>query len=118
MRKGNEKQMDAIMEAWTRQYTSRELELLLTEAGVPVAHVFSIGELVEDPHLAARGMLVDHDVPGVGRTIFPGNPIKLQATPPDPSLRAPLLGEHTEQVLRDVLGYAPERIEAVRAAGS
>jgi crotonobetainyl-CoA:carnitine CoA-transferase CaiB-like acyl-CoA transferase len=118
MRKGNEKQMDAIMEAWTRQYTSRELELRLTEAGVPVAHVFSLGELVEDPHLAARDMLVEQDVPGVGRTIFPGNPIKLQATPPDPSLRAPLLGEHTEQVLRDVLGYAPERIEAVRAAGS
>jgi len=60
-------------------------------------------------------MLIDHDVPGVGTVRFPGNPVKLQATPPDPSRRAPMLGEHTDEILRDVLGYSPDRIAAVKA---
>ena len=114
MRKANEQALDAVVEAWTLKHTTREIEDMLNKAAVPVARVFSVSELVDDPQLASRDMLVEHDIPGLGKVRFPGNPVKLQATPPDPSRRAPLLGEHTDEVLRDVLGYSPEQIAALK----
>ncbi len=116
LRKAHEDEMDAIVSAWTRQYTTDEIVSMLQKAAVPTAKVFSISDLIDDPQIAAREMLVEHDLPGVGKVKFPANPVKLQATPPDPSRRAPLLGEHTEEVLREVLGYGEAEIEAVKNA--
>jgi crotonobetainyl-CoA:carnitine CoA-transferase CaiB-like acyl-CoA transferase len=113
-RTANARDLDALIEAWTLGHTTQEIEEALNAVAVPVARVFSVSELARDPHLAARGMLIDQDVPGVGTARFPGNPIKLRATPPDPSRRAPTLGEHTDEVLREVLGYSEDQIEAVK----
>lgn len=113
-RKAHEKEIDPIVEAWTQQHTTAEVEKLLDEVGVPVASAKSIAELVEDPQLLHRGMIIEHDLPNVGPVKFPGNPLKLQDTPPDTSRRAPTLGEHTEEILRDVLGYTDTTIQRMR----
>lgn len=113
-RKHNEKAIDAIVEAWTCRHTTAEVEAMLDAVGVPVASAKSVGQLVGDPQLLHRGMVIEQEVPGVGPVKFPGDPLKLQATPPDTSRRAPLLGEHTEEVLRDILGHGDEEIQLLR----
>lgn len=113
-RKAHEKEIDPIVEQWTLQHTTADVERMLDEVGVPVASAKSVGQLVEDPQLQHRGMLVEHDLPGVGPVKFPGNPLKLQLTPPDPSRRAPTLGEHTEDILSTILHYSDAEIQSMR----
>lgn len=113
-RKRHEGAIDALVGAWTQEHTTAEVESMLDAVGVPVASAKSIGQLVEDPQLIHRDMLIRQEVPGVGEVRFPGNPLKLQRTPPDTSRRAPLLGEHTEEILRDVLGRSDADIQRLR----
>lgn len=113
-RKLHETEIDPIVEAWTVQHTTAEVEKLLDEVGVPVASAKSVEELIDDPQLLLRDMVIEHDLPDVGPVKFPGNPLKLQETPPDTSRRAPTLGEHTDEVLREVLGYSDAEIQRMR----
>lgn len=87
---------------------------MLDEVGVPVASAKSVAELIEDPQLLHRGMIIEQEVPGVGVVKYPGNPLKLQLTPPDTSRRAPMLGEHTDEILKDLLHYNDKQIENLR----
>ena len=113
-RKKNEKALDAIIEEWTMQHTNQEIEQMLDEVRVPVASLKTIAELVDDPQIANRNMLVSLEHPVVGTVRYPGNPLKLQETPPQPTERAPMLGEHTDRILRDVLHYGQEDIDKFR----
>ena len=113
-RKLNEKAIDAIVEAWTQEHATAEVEALLDAVGVPVASAKSVEELIEDPQLKHRGMVIEQEVPGVGSVKFPGNPLKLQRTPPDTARPAPLLGEHTEQILRELLQCGDADIQNLR----
>lgn len=113
-RKLHEKEIDAVVEEWTKQHPTAEIEKLLDAVGVPVASAKSIAELVDDPQLKLRDMVIEQEVPDVGIVKFPGNPLKLQATPPDTSRRAPTLGEHTDEILKDVLGFNQEQIQSMR----
>lgn len=113
-RKKNEKALDAIIEEWTMQHTNQEIEQMLNEVRVPVASLKTIAELVDDPQIANRNMLVSLEHPVVGTVRYPGNPLKLQETPPQPTERAPMLGEHTDRILRDVLHYGQEDIDKFR----
>lgn len=110
----NRAAIDAIISEWAAQYTVAEIEDLLNAARVPVAPIKSIAQLVKDPGIAAREMLIEHDNPVHGKVKYPGNPLKLQKTPPDTSKRAPLLGEHTEEILKAILGYSQENIEKLK----
>lgn len=113
-RKAHEKEIDAIVEQWTQGHSTVEVERLLDEVGVPVAAARSVEQLVEDPQLLHREMIVEHEVPGVGWVKFPANPLRLQLTPPDPSRRAPELGEHTAEILSTVLHYSDAQIRQMR----
>ena len=113
-RKLHEKEIDPIVEQWTMQHTTAEVEAMLDEVGVPVASAKSVAELIEDPQLLHRGMIIEQEVPGVGVVKYPGNPLKLQLTPPDTSRRAPMLGEHTDEILKDLLHYNDKQIENLR----
>ena len=114
LRKANEQAIDALVTEWTRKHTSAAIEELLNKAGVPVSCVKTIDQLVEDPQLRHRNMLIELDHPAVGKTLYPGNPLKLSLTPADTSKRAPLLGEHSEQILGELLGYSEADIAALR----
>ena len=74
-------------------------------------------ELAEEPSLRATGTVVEVDHPTRGKYLTVGNPIKLSASPSDVG-PSPLLGEHTDEVLRDVVGLDDDQIAAARQDGA
>jgi len=73
-------------------------------------------ELAEDQSLRATGTVVEVDHPKRGKYLSVGNPIKLSASPSDVK-RSPLLGEHTDEILAQVLKYTPDEIASIKASG-
>jgi formyl-CoA transferase/CoA:oxalate CoA-transferase len=90
----------------------------LGRAGVPAGKIKAVGEVLESPHLRARGALVSITHPTAGVMRMVGPPIRLHGTPGEATAPAPLLGEHTEEVLGKVLGYSAEAIAGLRAEGA
>ena len=87
------------------------------EARLPCGPIKSVAEVLDDdPHVKAREMVVELEHPTIGKTKALGVPIKLSETPGAVTLPAPTLGQHSVQILIE-LGYSPEEIEALRAAG-
>jgi crotonobetainyl-CoA:carnitine CoA-transferase CaiB-like acyl-CoA transferase len=86
-------------------------------AGVPVGPVNKIGDMLADPQVAAREMVVEVDHPRAGRVKTLGTPIKFSETPGAVERAAPLLGEHTREVLGQ-LGYSDAQIEKLRQEGA
>lgn len=86
-------------------------------AGVPVGPVNKIGEMLADPQVAAREMVVEVDHPRAGRIKALGLPIKFSRTPGEIARAAPLLGQHTREVLA-ALGYSAAQIERLVAEGA
>ena len=102
---------------WFADRTKSELEALAGDL-VPLSAVKDIGEVVEDPQIAARGMIVANEYPGHGELRTFGSPVKLDRTPPRTAGLAPEKGEHTDRVLTDFLGFSVEDVEALRAGGT
>jgi crotonobetainyl-CoA:carnitine CoA-transferase CaiB-like acyl-CoA transferase len=96
--------------------TGHWLDTLL-EAGVWVGPVYGYEELVNDPQVAHNGTFVEYDHPTEGRVKTPGFPYRFHATPARIDRGAPLVGEHTTEILTD-LGVAPETIERLKADGT
>jgi crotonobetainyl-CoA:carnitine CoA-transferase CaiB-like acyl-CoA transferase len=86
----------------------------LGAAGVPCGPINDYAETFADPQVRARGMVVDITHPTLGPLRTLGSPVKMSETPPLVDRRAPLLGEHTGEVLREV-GYTDEEVAAVIA---
>ncbi len=90
----------------------------LGEAGVPAGKIKSVGEVLESEHLKARGAIVSVSHPTAGPLRMVGPPIRLHATPAEAAGPAPVLGEHTEEVLGKLLGFSPDAIARFRAEGA
>ncbi len=88
----------------------------LTAAGIPCGPINNVAEALADPQEIARGMVFESDHPAAGRITGIGNPVKLSATPWRFRAPAPLLGEHTDEILCS-LGYTAEEIAALRRDG-
>ena len=101
----NRAALDEIISAWTRQRTKVEVMKILGDAGVPCGATQDTGEVLADPHLKARDMIVDVDYPGRGTYKTVGNPLKLSASPTTIT-RPPLLGEHSAQILGELAGVS------------
>ena len=97
--------------------TQQEWVDFLLEVDVPGAPVHRVTELPDDPNFAARADIVEHDHPIAGPLRLLGTPINVDA-PHAPMGPAPSTGAHTDEILRDVLGYDPARIAALRVAGT
>ena len=100
----------------TRTY--EDWEALLVENGIPVGTVNSIAEVVRHPQVKARGALVEMDHPSVGKVQVVGVPVRLSATPGSVRIPSPRLGQHTDEVLRELLDLSAPEIAALRAAGA
>jgi crotonobetainyl-CoA:carnitine CoA-transferase CaiB-like acyl-CoA transferase len=81
--------------------------------GIPCGPINTYPEAFADPHVRSRQMVVEHEHPTLGHIQSLGSPIKMSNTPPLVERRAPLLGEHTEEVLREA-GFSDEEIRGVR----
>ena len=107
----------ATIEEWTQQYTKYEVMEKLNAIDVPCGPILDTKELIEDESLAASGMIVsvNHPTRGVFKTV--GCPLKLSDSPVTVE-RSPLLSEHTDEILKDVLGYGEDDLAGLRAEGA
>ena len=111
--------LDALTDAMSAVLATRpkaEWIAAFDAAGVPAGPVHTIGEALEHPQTLARGMVVDLAHPQAGATRALGCPLHFSATPTRVTRPAPMLGEHTREVLRDY-GYADAQIDTLLAGG-
>jgi crotonobetainyl-CoA:carnitine CoA-transferase CaiB-like acyl-CoA transferase len=116
-RKRKEDELDAIINSWTRNFDFLELEQSLQRAGVAAAAVASAREVAADRHLEARGFFVRLDHPETGPFTHAGVPWHFSATPVSVRRPAPQLGEATEYVMREILGYSDADVRKLQADG-
>ena len=107
----------AIIEEWTMTKDKFEVMDILNKVNIPCGPILSMKELAEEPSLRATGTVVEVDHPTRGKYLTVGNPIKMSDSPSEVE-RSPLLGEHTLEVLSEVLGYSEEEIESIRQSGA
>lgn len=112
----NRAEVNALVEDWTSKRPKREAMELLAGAGVPCGACLDTGEVLTDPHLLARDMIVELDHPVRGRFLTVGNPIKLSESPTTIT-PSPLLGEHRTEILKE-LGYSPDQIDKLAKDGA
>jgi formyl-CoA transferase len=112
----NRAALNAIVEAWTRQRSKHEVMRLMGDAGVPCGATLDTGEVLADPHLRARDMIVDIDYPTRGTYQTVGMPVKLSDSPAEVT-RPPLLGEHTAEVLGALCGVSADEVAKLKAQG-
>ena len=89
----------------------------LQSAGVAAGAVLSASEILADPHLQARGFHVAVEHPVMGSALYPGPAIRLSKTPARITGPAPLLGQHTEEVLKELLGKSDDEIATLQRLG-
>jgi formyl-CoA transferase len=105
------------IEQWTMTKTKFEAMDILNEYDIPCGPILSMKEIAEEKSLRETGTVVEVDHPRRGKYLSVGNPIKLSASPTEVT-RSPLLGEHTEEILRDVLKFDDNRIATITASGA
>src|SRR5438270_2497059 len=105
------------IEQWTMTKTKFEAMDILNKYDIPCGPILSMKELAEEKSLRDTGTVVEVDHPKRGKYLTVGNPIKLSDSPCEVQ-RAPLLGEHTEEILTSVLGYSAAEITDIKASGA
>ena len=110
-------QMFDEIEKWTMTRSKFEIMEILNPLNVPCGPVLSMKELAEEPSLRETGTVVEVDHPTRGKYLTVGNPIKLSDSTTTVT-RSPLLGEHTDEILREILGLGDDQIESVRNEGA
>jgi formyl-CoA transferase len=109
----NNEELTAILNEWTGRYTKHEVMKILGSAGVPCGAVMDTVELLNDPHLRERQMIVDIEHPARGKLSIPGCPVKLQDSPVT-VVSAPLLGQHNAEVYRQMLGLGERELAELK----
>jgi benzylsuccinate CoA-transferase BbsF subunit len=118
-RKTNEDELEAIINAWTEPQRAADVADALQKAGVPAAVVADNKYLAdEDPHLRERRYWVYKDHPEVGRRQHAGVPWKMSRTSTEVRAAAPLIGQHTDEILTGLLGYTADQVAQLRAQGA
>ena len=100
-----------------RRRTKKEWVALLDAAGVPNGPINDIAQVFAEPQVKARGVKIEVDHPVAGKLPMVASPMRFSATPLEHKTPPPLLGEHTEEILRDLLGKSAAEIAQLRAGG-
>ncbi|MEK9671685.1 MAG: formyl-CoA transferase [Rhodospirillaceae bacterium] len=110
-------EMFSTIEAWTMTKTKFEVMEICNPLDIPVGPILSMKEIAEDMSLRDTGTIVEVDHPERGPYLTVGCPIKMSDTPADVK-RSPLLGEHTDEILADVLGMSEDEIAKAKEVGA
>ncbi len=111
-------QIEAEVEKWTSPQARDEVATAVAAAGIPSAPVRTLPEVGRDPHLFERALIREVEYPERGTVKVLGNPIKLAAHAEPPLSSPPTIGQHTDEILRDMIGLDPAEVAALRAAGA
>jgi formyl-CoA transferase len=107
----------SVIEQWTMTKTKFEAMEILNKYDIPCGPILSMKELAAEPALRKTGTIVEVDHPTRGKYLTVGNPVKLSDSVTEVK-RSPLLGEHTEEILRDVLRFDDDYINELKASGA
>jgi formyl-CoA transferase len=116
-RRKNQNDVWGLLEGFASKYTKQEFMVILNDLDVPCGPIMSTEDLANDEHVRGREMYVELDHPQRGKWFNVGMPIKLSASKAKIE-RSPTLGEHTDEVLKEVLGLSDADIAAKKAAGA
>ena len=105
------------IEDWTTTKTKFEVMEICNAVDIPVGPILSMKEIAEEPSLRATGTVVEVDHPTRGKYLSVGNPIKLSDSISEVK-RSPLLGEHTDEILKDVLKFSAAEIAEIKNSGA
>lgn len=114
LRNENYDELRPILAKVLKTKTTEEWQGILDNAGVPNGPINTIDKVVNDPQVIAREMIMEIDHPVSGKIQVPGIPIKLSDTPGEIKRTSPLLGEHTEEILKELLNYDDEKINELK----
>lgn len=117
LRTKHKKELIPVLDIEMAKKTRQEWSAIFDTAVLPYSPINNLKEICEDPHIKYRGMLVEIDQPRAGRMKIAGSPIHLSETPGKVYAPAPLLGEHSDEVLKDILGYSQEEIDKLKKKG-
>lgn len=109
--------VDREVEAWTLTLSVNAIVAILEKAGVPCGPVYTVDQLVADPHVKAREMVVEVDYPGVGPVALSGITPKLSLTPGKVRSAPPTLGQHNEEIYCGLLGMSEAELRELREDG-
>ena len=107
----------ATIEAWTKTKTKFEVMDICNPLDIPCGPILSMKELAEEPSLRETGTIVEVDHPARGKYLTVGCPVKLSDSPAE-VIRSPMLGEHTTEILTDVLGYTGDEVRGIQESGA
>ena len=113
----NRAALDALITEWTMQRSKHDVMKVMADAGVPCGACQDTAEVLADPHLNARGMIVEMQYPPRGSFKTVGLPMKLSDSAADYT-RPPMLGEHTESVLGELLGVSKDEVKKLKEKGA
>lgn len=116
-RVANREVLIPLLADMVKRKSRQEWIALLEDAGVPCGPINRLDDVFNDPQVKARGMQITLPHPSAGSVKLVGSPMKLSATPPDYQSPPPLLGQHTDQILKSVLGYDDEQLSQLRRRG-
>ncbi len=116
-RRENPEEINALVEAWTRERTTEEIVEMFSDAHLPASPVPTFDQVANDPQLLSRNMVAEVDQVISGKVKVTGSPFKLSKTPGDPTLPAPFLGQHNHEIYCDVLGYSEQEIRQLADDG-
>jgi formyl-CoA transferase len=111
------KHIFATIEAWTMTQTKFEVMNICNQHDIPVGPILSMKEIAEEQSLRDTGTVVEVDHPGRGKYLTVGNPVKMSDSITEVK-RSPLLGEHTDEILKDVLGFSDKDVAEIRESGA
>jgi crotonobetainyl-CoA:carnitine CoA-transferase CaiB-like acyl-CoA transferase len=109
---------DAIVEAWAANLTRAEIFAAAGAHRVPAAPVRDLYEVLDNAHMKGRGMIEVIDHPRLGRISVPGSPLRYHGTPQTPATPSPSVGADNVEVYGELLGLAPEAVEALKTEGA
>lgn len=113
-----QEELDELIAQWTRQWNQKELAERLHQAGIPAGPIYSIADIMQDPHFLAREMIVQMEDPELGPVEVPGPVPKFSRTAPRLQWTGPAHpGEHNQEIYQRWLGLEPSALEALHRQG-